>query len=553
MRVEARAATCTEEGNTEYWKCGGADGCGLCFRDAGGAEWVHEEATVVHALGHDWGEPRYAWADDDAKVTARRVCLRDASHEEEETQKTDRIVYRQPTCTEAGKVVVVSRPFENEGFMRQAKADVDVSELGHDWGAWEVTREPTETRSGAERRVCRRDDAHVQVRVIPPEGHEHTLVRVGAREATCTEDGNTEYWKCDGADDACGLCFRDAAGTEWVHEEATVIHALGHDWGAWEVTKNATKAAEGERMRTCVRCGEVERGAIPAEVSYRYVGDAMQTWTKGAPAPLELTFKRSVEDALTFSLFEGIEVDGRAVPERGVSGSSNYTADRGSLVLRLQPAFLESLAAGEHRMTAFFKDGDASVAFVVRVAEKRDDGKADDDGKTGDGQKGEDEAARDDTVDKSPRLSSLWPVLGMPSATFPLTGTPMRLGNVTRTSGVTTGDGGAASGGAGTGAVADATPGSRDATAVVGPMTNASPGQTAGGVATSAGSVSGTTPTYQVVSPERGTVASQVVGSRASTPGTGDATSVAHLVAMAVAGALAIAAAMAGRGGRRRE
>ena len=45
------AATCTESGSVEYWKC---SGCGKLFADAEGEREIEDAA--VEALGHDWGE-----------------------------------------------------------------------------------------------------------------------------------------------------------------------------------------------------------------------------------------------------------------------------------------------------------------------------------------------------------------------------------------------------------------------------------------------------------------------------------------------------------------
>ena len=55
-----------------------------------------------------------------------------------------------------------------------------------------------------------------------PAGHD--LERIEEQAATCTEEGNTEHYKCDN----CGKLFSDAEGTEEISEEDTVIGALGH-------------------------------------------------------------------------------------------------------------------------------------------------------------------------------------------------------------------------------------------------------------------------------------------------------------------------------------
>ena len=50
----------------------------------------------------------------------------------------------------------------------------------------------------------------------------HTNIHVEAKEPTYTEEGNVEYWKCSG----CGKYFSDAAGTQEISYEDTIIPKL---------------------------------------------------------------------------------------------------------------------------------------------------------------------------------------------------------------------------------------------------------------------------------------------------------------------------------------
>ena len=58
------------------------------------------------------------------------------------------------------------------------------------------------------------------------EDHEHDLTAVTAKEATCTAEGNTAYWHCDG----CDKYFSDANAEHEIALEDTVIAALGHEY-----------------------------------------------------------------------------------------------------------------------------------------------------------------------------------------------------------------------------------------------------------------------------------------------------------------------------------
>ena len=71
------------------------------------------------ALGHDWGEPTYTWAEDSSTVTASRVCKRDGNHVETETVKTevssDKKETYDATYTKEGQITYIAR-FTNEAF-----------------------------------------------------------------------------------------------------------------------------------------------------------------------------------------------------------------------------------------------------------------------------------------------------------------------------------------------------------------------------------------------------------------------------------------------------
>lgn len=60
---------------------------------------------------------------------------------------------------------------------------------------------------------------------VTPPAHTCTLTKVPAKDATCTEDGNIEYYQC--SDTTCGKLYKDAAGTQEITKADIVIKA-GH-------------------------------------------------------------------------------------------------------------------------------------------------------------------------------------------------------------------------------------------------------------------------------------------------------------------------------------
>lgn len=92
---------------------------------------------------------------------------------------------------------------------------------------------------------------HIRIEVAPV----HNMKEVPDAAATCTKDGVLSHYECKG----CGKWFLDDAGeTEITDHSSIMIPALGHDWGAWKVTKKPTLSAEGEKQRVCGRCDKVQ-------------------------------------------------------------------------------------------------------------------------------------------------------------------------------------------------------------------------------------------------------------------------------------------------------
>ena len=90
--------------------------------------------------------------------------------------------------------------------------------------------------------------------------HEHEMTEHPGAQATCTEAGNLPYYSCD----ICGKYFIDDAGeNEIVDHNEVVLPALGHDWGAWQVVREATEEADGLRTHKCTRCDATEDEVIP--------------------------------------------------------------------------------------------------------------------------------------------------------------------------------------------------------------------------------------------------------------------------------------------------
>lgn len=220
LKVAAKAATCTETGNTEYWKC---EDCGKLFSDQNGSTEITEADTVTDKIAHTPGA-----AVKDNVVAA--TCETAGSYEE---------VVKCTVCK-----TEISR------------TEKTIAALGHDWGEWETTKEATPTEEGEQTRVCQNDNTHKQTRAIPVTTHVHSIVAVEEVPATCTTDGKKAHYKCS----ECGLLFEDEAGTTMITDEQALIIKAGHT--ASEAVKenvvNSTCEVTGsyEEVVKCSVCGE---------------------------------------------------------------------------------------------------------------------------------------------------------------------------------------------------------------------------------------------------------------------------------------------------------
>ena len=202
--VEKVPATCETAGVEAYWKC---SVCGKLFSDAEGKTETTLEKLAIPATGHTYGAPVWKW-NDDFTVTATFTCGNDASHVKTVNATVTNEVTTAATCEADG--------------VRTYTAKVTFD--GKDY---------TDTKT----------------EVIPATGHDTELV--GAKDATCTEDGYT-------GDEVCKVCGVTV-------KQGEVLPALGHDY----------------KDGKCSRCG-AEEPTTPVEPGKP--GDSGKPTTPEKPA-----------------------------------------------------------------------------------------------------------------------------------------------------------------------------------------------------------------------------------------------------------------------------
>ena len=237
-------STCEETGVKAHWVC---SVCGKLFSDAEGKNETTLEALTIGALGHDYGEAAWTWTGyESAKATF--TCSRDASHVEEVTAAVTSEITTPASCESTGvRTYTATVTFQGKNYT-DTRTEV-LPALGHAWGepVWTWTGYGAAEASFA----CARDAGHVKVlpasitsevttqpgcstegvrtytatvtldgknytdtrtETLPSLGHKTQLV--GAKAATCTEDGYT-------GDEVCTVC-------QEIVKKGEVIPATGH-------------------------------------------------------------------------------------------------------------------------------------------------------------------------------------------------------------------------------------------------------------------------------------------------------------------------------------
>ena len=233
-KTDAKEPTCTEDGNNEYYTC---SACGKIFKDAEGKTVTTVEAEKIATTGHKMTKT-------DAKAA---TCTEDGNNE----------YY---TCSACGKAFK-----DADGKIVTTVEDEKIAATGHT-----MTKTDAKAATCIEDgniaywhcSVCNKyfsDENGTNETTLPEtvvKAH-HTLTKTDAKDATCTEDGNNEYYTCS----ACGKIFKDAEGTQETTVENEILAASGHT-----MTKTDAKAATctedgNNEYYTCSACGKVFKDA----------------------------------------------------------------------------------------------------------------------------------------------------------------------------------------------------------------------------------------------------------------------------------------------------
>ena len=268
--TEAKAATCTQDGNNRYFTC---STCGKVFKDEQGTQETTAQAEILPALGHTTklvdtvaptctqpGNKAYyvcetcGRAFKDKQGTQATTVRAEAVPALGHTEVTDQRV--EPTCTKTGLTEGTHCSVCGEVLTAQK----EIPAKGHSEVIDEGT-EPTCTKPGLTEgkhcSVC--NEVLTAQEEIPAKGHD--VEKVEAKDATCTEDGNNDYYVCR----VCGEAFKDEKCEQATTVEAETLSALGHEITKVEAAEPTWEAAGNIEYYICSRCEKLFKDALGTE------------------------------------------------------------------------------------------------------------------------------------------------------------------------------------------------------------------------------------------------------------------------------------------------
>ena len=279
IKTAAKAATCTEDGNKEYWTC---------------------EHCKKYFLSDDTNP-------ETAKAVEQAEFIIPASH------KLTKVEAKDPTCTEDGNKEYWTCEHCGKYFLSDdtnpeiAKA-VEQSEFiipaSHELTKVKEEKAPTCTEDGNKEywtcEHCKKyflsDDTNPETAkaveqsetVIPAS---HKLTKVDAKAVTCAENGNKEYWICEHCKQYFLSDDTNPETAKAVELSETVIPALKHKnattRGAFEPTETEP-GYSGDRY--CPDCDTV------LEKGYTYWNEGNLTWKLDADGKLTISGTGAMKD-----------------------------------------------------------------------------------------------------------------------------------------------------------------------------------------------------------------------------------------------------------------
>ena len=197
---KAEEAACEKNGNKEYWNC---KDCGRYFADEDAAKELTDTDITILALGHDFTGAFNAYD----KTGHWHVCKRE-------------------NCTATDEV------------------------QHHSFTKYNYNNDASYFADGTETAVCDFCD-ETDTRTAVGSNHNHTMIYHKANEATCTKEGNIEYWSCS----ECGKNYDSENGGNILDNVKTAVDPNHHNLVYHKAEETACEKNGSKEYWHCEDCG----------------------------------------------------------------------------------------------------------------------------------------------------------------------------------------------------------------------------------------------------------------------------------------------------------
>ena len=220
-----------------------------------------KDVVDIPALGHDYGEATYVWAEDGSSCTATTVCKHDEYHIVTENATITSEVTIASTCEGMGTTTYTAN-FTDNNFSTQTKNVVDIPALQHSYGASTYVWAEDGSACTATT-VCQHDANHVIT-------ENANITSEVTTAATCEGMGTTTYT----------AAFSDSKFATQT-KNVVDIHALQHSYG----TPTYVWAEDGSACTATTVCQhdanhvETENATITSEETIAPTCEEMGTTT----------------------------------------------------------------------------------------------------------------------------------------------------------------------------------------------------------------------------------------------------------------------------------
>ena len=215
-KVAAEPATCTKDGNIEYYTCS----CGKWYTDATASVEITDKDSVVIKAGHNYGT---IVAEEPAVHTATELKAGMKAHYF--CDVCDTYFTAEKVATTESELIIPApvHEYNTVNGYKEADGHADTCSCGaHNTvvGHTPDIPAPTETQD----QKCSVCGYVLNVAT----GHicQSHLTKVPANGASCTVDGNIEYYEC-----SCGKYYTDATAAVEITDKESVVIKASHNYG----------------------------------------------------------------------------------------------------------------------------------------------------------------------------------------------------------------------------------------------------------------------------------------------------------------------------------